>query len=144
MPEQIGLDMKLYRNSGTYASPTWVLVDNVADLKGPDSMGEAVIGIRGKAYEQYEPGLRKVSFDWDMIKDETDTNFSALRTAYGAKTLTEFAFANGAIATTGTKYFRIECKLFEFSRDESLEGANKYHVVAKPCWSANVPSYVTV
>lgn len=143
MAEQIGLDMLLYRNTGTNGSPTWALIENVGDLTGPDSMDKIELPRRKTAIKQYEPGQRDISFEWDMIKDETDTQFTALRTAYAAKTLTEFAFANGPIATAGTKYFRVECKIFEFSRTEPINGANAYHVVAAPCWSANVPSYVT-
>ena len=143
MAEQIGLDMLLYRNTGTNGSPTWVLIENVGDLTGPDSMDKIELPRRKTAIKQYEPGQRDISFEWDMIKDETDTQFTALRTAYAAKTLTEFAFANGPIATAGTKYFRVECKIFEFARTEPINGANAYHVVVAPCWSANVPDYVT-
>jgi hypothetical protein len=28
----------------------------------------------------------------------------------------------------------MECKITKFERNESLEGANLYSVVAKPCW----------
>ena len=55
----------------------------------------------------------------------SDADFAALLTAYQNRTMVEFAFADGVIATSGTKYFRIECKLFEFSRNEALEDAKK-------------------
>ena len=147
MSKQVGLDMYLYRNTNTFASPTWAIVENVRDLTGPDSFAEADVSRRNtgaSAFKQSEPTLREVSYEWDMVHDPSDADFAALLTAYAARTLTEFAFADGPIATTGTKYFRIECKLFEFSRNEALEDANIYHVVAKPCYSANAPSAVTV
>jgi hypothetical protein len=149
MSKQVGLDMYLYRNTGSYGTPTWVVVENVRDLNGADSMAEADVSRRGTAvtgsgFKQNEPTLREMSFDWEMVRDEADADFTALRTAYAARTLVEFAFADGAIATTGTNYFRIECKIFGFERSEPLEGPNTYKVTAKPCYSANAPLLVTV
>lgn len=143
MSKQVGLDMMLYRNSATYGSPTWVLIENVRDLTGPDSMGEADVSIRGNGLKLSEPTLEEVSFEWDMIHDPDDADFNAVKAAYEGKTLIEFAFADGPIATSGTKYLRIETKVFKFDRAEPLEGANVRSIVAKPCWGAR-KSLVTV
>lgn len=147
MPKQCGLDMYLYRNTNTYASPTWVIVENVRDLTGPDSFAEADVSRRqtgGTPIKQSEPTLREFSIEFDMVYDLTDTDFAALQTAFAARTLVEIALADGAIATTGTRYFGLEMKIFEFSRNESLTDANIYHVVMKPCYSNNAIRTVTV
>lgn len=144
MSKQVGLDMYLYYNSGTYGSPTWSLISNCQDLKGPNEFAEANVSRRGSGYEQMEPSLIKAQFDWTMINDATDTAFAAMKTRYYARTLTELALADGPIATTGTIYFRIECKLFKFERDEPLEGAASYAITAKPCYSSNAPGFTTV
>jgi hypothetical protein len=145
--------MKLYYNAGSYGSPTWTEVTNCRDLTGPDSFGEADVSRRGAGFKQYEPTLRDVSFEWEMVKDDTDTPFTTIKTNYAAKTLTEFALADGAIGTAGTTgsggtagsiYIRFDCKIFKFERNESLEGANLYSVVIKPCFSAHAPAYATV
>lgn len=144
MSKQIGLDMKLYRNTGSFAIPVWTLIDNCRDLSAPDSMSEADVSRRASQYRQTEPALRDFSIEFEMVQDATDTNFTSIRTAYAARTLIEFALADGLIATVGTIYFRIECKITEFSRVEPLEDANIYSVKAKPAFSANVASLVTV
>jgi hypothetical protein len=151
MGKQVGLDMKLYRATG---SPAWNLIDNVRDLTGPDSFSEADVSCRAVGIKLTEPALRDISFEWEMVYDETDTDFTTLRTAYAAKTLVEFALADGLIGTAGTtgsggvagsKYIRVECKIFKFERNEALEGANLYSVVAKPCYSsAAAPTIATV
>lgn len=151
MGKQIGLDMKLYRATG---SPAWNLVDNVRDLTGPDSYSEADVSVRAAGIKLTEPALRDISFDWEMIYDENDADFVAIRTAYAAKTMIEFAFADGVLGTAGTtgsggtagvKYIRVECKIFKFERSEALEGANSYAVTAKPCYSADdAPTVQTV
>jgi hypothetical protein len=144
MSKQVGLDMDLYYNSGSNASPVWVPVSDCRDLTGPDSFAEADVSRRAAGFKQTEPTLRDASFEWEMVYDPADSAFAALKTRYAAKTLTELALADGPIATSGTIYFRIECKLFKFERNESLEGANLYSVSAKPCYSQNAPSIVTV
>lgn len=151
MGKQVGLDMKLYRATG---SPAWNLIDNVRDLTGPDSFSEADVSVRGVGIKLTEPALRDISIEWEMVYDETDTDFTAVRTAYAAKTLIELALADGLIGTAGTvgsggtagaQYIRIECKIFKFERNEALEGANLYSVVAKPCYSAaSGPTVTTV
>ena len=136
--------MKLYYNAGTYGSPSWTLISNVADLELTDEFLEAAVSRRADTFDAVEPSLRKFEASWGMISDLTDTAFAALKTNFGARTLTEFAFADGAIATTGTVYFRIECKIFKFARKEPLSGPVTYDVVVKRCYSSNAPSIVTV
>jgi hypothetical protein len=151
MGKQTGLDMKLYRATG---SPAWNLIDNVRDLSGPDSFSEADVSVRGIAFKMVEPALRDMSIEWEMVYDETDADFTALRTAYLAKTLVTFALADGLIGTAGTsgsggtagsQYIQVDCKIFKFERNEALGGANLYSVVAKPCYSsAAAPAVTTV
>lgn len=149
MSVYVGIDMYLYRNTASYATPTWVIVENVKDLTATDTYAEADVsrratGTAAAGIKQLEPTLREISIEWDMIRDEADTDFTALRTAHAARTLVDIALASGLIATVGTNYFRVECKLFEFGRNEALEDANIYHVVAKPCYSVNGATITTV
>lgn len=134
MGHQVGLDMNLYYNNNTFASPSWIELTDVRDLTGPDSFSEADVSRRLSGRKQTEPGLRDISIEWEMVYDVTDTGFALIQTRYYARTLIEFALANDNIVTTGTEYLRVECKLFKFERNEGLEGANLYSVVAKPCW----------
>lgn len=144
MSTQIGLDMKLYYNTSNYASPSWSLISDVRDLTAPDVFKEADVSRRAAGFNQYEPTLRDFSIEFDSVYDYSDTAFAALLTRYAAKTLTEFALADGLIATNGTHYLRVECKLFKAERSEPLEGANVYSFMAKPCYSSNAPTFVTV
>ena len=133
----VGLDYLLYRNTGTYGSPVWALMNNVQDEKEGSALAEAELNSRKSKEVQKEPTLIERVFTWSMIKDETDADYVALRTAKDARTLVEFAFANGAIATTGTTYYRQECKLFGWEDEKPLTGGVVTSVTAKPCRSAN-------
>jgi hypothetical protein len=140
----VGLDMLLNRNSAAYATPTWVEVKNVRDLSGPDSMGEADASSRRVKVKQFEPTLEEIAFEWEMIYDPADADFVAFQTAYRTRAKVDLAFSDGPMATSGTNYFRIECKIFGFERSETLEGMATRKVTAKPCYSANAPVATTV
>ncbi len=137
----VGLDFITYRNTGTQGSPVWALLSGVQDLKRGSQLGEAELNSRKSKDVLKEPTLNEKQFAWSMIKDETDTDYTALRTAKDARTLVEFAFANGPIATTGTTYYRQECKLFGWDDEEPLTGGVVTSIVAKPCKSANASSW---
>ena len=46
---KLGMEAKLYRNTGTYALPTWVELTNVKDLTLNLEAGEADVTTRGNA-----------------------------------------------------------------------------------------------
>jgi hypothetical protein len=106
----VGLDMTLYYNTGTFATPTWVLITNVRDLKHGQALGEADVLIRGPTSgakrKLTEPLLIEDVFNWEMVYDETDTAFIALRGFKENRTMVEFAFMNGPVATSGSSGFR--------------------------------------
>jgi hypothetical protein len=135
MGKQVGLDMKLYYNSASYAAPTWVLINNVRDLTGPDAFSEADVSTRKLGMKETEPALRDISIEWEMVYDDQDTTgFVQMQTNYYNRSVTELALADNLIATSGAHYLRVTCKLLKFERNEALEGANLYSVSAKPCW----------
>lgn len=138
MSKQVGLEMKLYRdNGGGYGTESWLEIENVRDLSAPDAFGEADVSRRDSGMKQTEPTLRDVAIDWEMIHDPADADFTAVQSAYYAKTAIVLALANANIATAGTEYLAVECKILKFERQEPLEGAVTYSVTAKPCWPGN-------
>src|SRR5258705_8310717 len=117
----VGKDNKLYRNTGTFGSPTWGLVPNVIDLKKGSKRTMATFKNRSRDEEVYQPAHRARDFSWGMETDETDTDYVAIRAAHEGNTPMEFAFANGLIATAGTVYTRVTCYVEEFGEDEPGE-----------------------
>jgi hypothetical protein len=140
----LGMNAKLYRNSGTYGTPVWVEVTDVKDLKMTLEAGEGDVNTRGNAgWEAVAPTLKKVSIEFGMVYDPTDTNWTALHTAWLASTPIEFAVADGVIATTGTQYFRATCAILKFDQDEALDGVIHNDVSIKPTRATNAPAWVT-
>lgn len=138
MSKQVGLDMLLYYDdAGGWETEDWTEIDDVRDLSAPDSFSEADVSRRASGLKQTEPGLRDVSIEFEMVYDPSDGGFAAIQAAYYGKTPIILALANDDITQNGTEFFAAECKILKFERNEPLEGANTYSVMAKPCWPGN-------
>ena len=140
----MGFNGKLYYNTGTYAAPTWSIINNVGDIKVTDEADESEMGLRsGAGFSYFFAGLRKLSWEWDSIYDLADTAIAALKTNYAARTPTEFLFADQAVATSGATGIRATCQIFKFPRVEELNKPMIYQIAVKPTYSANAPSVFT-
>jgi len=106
MSLKVGQDHKLYYNTGTNASPTWVLICIVGDVSLNISIGNAEIDLRCSNYLMGLPAKIEAGLDFTMARDIGGTIHDALRAIALARTPTQFAVANAAIATTGTQYWK--------------------------------------
>lgn len=145
MGVKLGLDAKLYRNTGTQAAPVWNEIKNVRDATLSLEAGEADVTTRGNAgWRATVATLKDGSVEFDMVWDTADDDFSAIRDAFLNHTALEFAVMDGDIATAGTQGLRATCAVTSFSRNEALEEAITVSVTVKPTYSANPPVWMTV
>lgn len=141
----LGLDAKLYRNTGTYATPVWDEITNVRDLTLPLTHGEADATTRGNGgWEAIVTALKKASVDFESVWDTADTDFAALLAAWVARTVIEFAIMDGDITVPGKQGLRASCQVVNIDRAEPLDGVQMASVSIKPTYSANAPSWYTV
>lgn len=141
----LGLNCKTYQNTGTYGSPTWTLRGNVRDVNINLETATADVTTRGgNGFRQVAPTLSEGSIEFEMIYDTTDALYTALNSAYLNRTLIDMAFADGVIATVGTRYFRAEFAVTNFTLNQALEEAVKVSVTLQSGFSANAPTFVTV
>jgi hypothetical protein len=145
MSSKLGIEMKLYRNTGSTESPTWAELTNVKDVNVDFSKGEADVTTRASAgWKSYRGTLKEFSADFQMVYDPADTSFAAIEAAFMDNTALDLAFADGPIATSGTRYIRTACEVFGFKRGESNEDAVMYDVTVKRTHSLTPPTFVTV
>jgi hypothetical protein len=145
MAVKLGLDAKLYRNTGTYSSPTWNDIPNVKDVTLNLEAGEADVTTRGNnGWRATVATLKDGSIEFDMVWDTADTDFAAIRDAFLNRTAIEFAVMDGNITVAGSQGLRATCMVTKFSRSEPLEQAIMVSVTIKPTYSANAPSWLVV
>ena len=144
MGVKLGMDAKLYRNTGSYASPVWNEVKNVKDVTLNLEAGEADVTTRGNAgWRANIATLKDASLEFEMVWDTADDDFTAIRTAFLTNAAIEFAVLDGPVATSGSQGLRASMAITNFSRAEPLEEAIKVSVTAKPTYAANPPEWMT-
>ena len=110
--------------------------------------GEADVSTRANNGWRATVGtLKDASLEFEMVWDTGDTDFTSIRDAFLNNTTVEFAVMDGLITgagSSGSQGLRATFRIASFSRNEALEEAITVSVTAKPTYSANPPSWMTV
>ncbi len=144
MSVRLGLDAKLYRNTGTYAAPTWTEIGNVKDVTLNLEKGEADVTTRANNGWRATAGtLKDASIEFQMVWDTEDEGFQAIQSAFFDDEPIEFAVMSGPMNDPESEGLRASCDVFSFTRNEALEEAIMVDVTIKPTYSANAPQWIT-
>ena len=148
MGVKLGLDARLYLNSGTYASPTWSRLNNVRDLTLNLETGEADVSTRGnEGWRATVSTLKDASLEFELVIDPEDSGFTSIVNAFLQNEPVEFVVLDGPISgegSVGSQGLRATFRIASFSRNEALEEAVTASVTAKPTYSENAPVWMTV
>ena len=141
---RVGVNQKLYRNTGTWASPVWNEVTIARDVSLGLSQSKAEIKARLSGYAMTLPGIKSAPLEFDILADTSVDDYNVLRDAFINGTLIGFAVADDAIATVGTDYWKGEYYVHGFALDQKLEDAEMVKVTCDLAYSANVPIWIDV
>jgi len=145
MGQKFGYEAKLYRNTGTYASPVWNEVPNVKDLSVDIGADEADVSTRKNAgFKATAQGLKDAPVEFGMVWDTEDLDFSAFQDAFFDGTPIEVAVMDGDIAVAGSEGLRATMAVMGFSRNEPLGEALSVAVSLKPTYADNPPEWHVV
>lgn len=111
---KVGNDLKLYYNTGTDASPTWVEIDKVGDVTVNINIAEAEVDLRISNWVLNLPAKLSGSIDVALASDIGGTVWDALRALALGRTQAQFASANADIASVGTELFKAFCFFSSF------------------------------
>lgn len=134
MSTRHGFEHKLYRNTGTFGSPTWDLVPNVRDMETAQAMSKTEVSIRGNRAKLYAPGQLDYGLNWQMVYDPADADLTALRTAFFTGATVDLMDMDGLIATSGTLGTRSVSHLFGLGNSKPLDGAAVFDVETAPAY----------
>ena len=148
MSTKLGLDAKVYRNTGSYGAPIWSEMPNVRDLTLNLTKGEADVSRRGSGGWDAMRGARKsASIDFDLLhRDGIDdtADRDVLRDSFLSGDPIDLAIMDGDIDTAGTEGLRAVMEVFSFTRNETQTEAITYTVNVKPTDSDNPPEWLVV
>lgn len=145
MPVKKGYLAKMYRDTGTFGSPTWNEVDVVKDIAYTyvkESL-EASTRASGKVKE-YEPGRGDFTITGKIRSDEDSADFVAFETAFLADSLLDIMILDGGSTVNGSRGYRMEFKLHKLDEDQAEDGILYREFELKPCISSNAKQSVLV
>lgn len=144
----LGYNAKLYRNTGSYGSPTWDECPGVKDLTLNGERDKVDVSTRGGGgFREYVPGLADHSVSFNMNWDNADSDLTTIRTAFSSATANslEFLVLEGGSATSGNQGLRAKMGVFGFTRNEPLDGALTVDVELAPIKNGDAaPAWYTV
>lgn len=139
----IGQECKAYYNTGTHASPTWVLIADAQDVRiATNEWGEAELLSRASSFAKYKPTIRRIAIEIDYVFAMGTTVWQSLLNAFHAKTVREFAIMDGAIATTSQQGLRAFCNIFSMPVDQPQEDWVTVTLGLKPAYQVESSAVV--
>jgi hypothetical protein len=144
-----GKTAKLYRNTATNASPTWVEVPEIRDLDLPMQADQVDDSDRCSNFKKYSQCLVDLGISGNMTYRNGNANCEAIRDALLAGTVIEWAAMDGDITASGTTGIRFFGLVFSADRGQPLTDSMTVALEIKPTYheeSATViePSEYTI
>jgi len=136
MAHKMGWEQKLYRNTGSFGSPTWDLVTNCRDLTLTGSASKNDASTRLSRVKTYAAGQIDLGFNFQMVYDPADTDLTAIRTAFYAQTALDLMDLDGLAATSGSLGVRAVCQIFSMEKGEPIDGIATYDIEAAPTYDS--------
>lgn len=144
MAAKMGFTGKLFYFAGLLSgTPTWTEATNVKDLTKTGSATEVDTTTRASAgFKSTDAGLIDAGISFEIQYDTADGFFSALRTAFFARSTVAIKCLDGGTATSG-KGLVFDGAVTQFEISEPLDGAMTVSVTIKPSERGTAPSWQT-
>jgi len=132
MTRKRGLDGKVYRNTGTWAAPTYVEITFVQDVDITIDRDEMESDDRGTDFTGFMYGNKKAGVELNLSYLNDDPAYALLRDAFLNGTLIELAIMDGDITTSENEGLHAEFEVASFGRPEPKDGEMMTKITVKP------------
>ena len=139
----ISENAKIYYNSGSYGSPTWVEITLVKDVTLNLEKSDIDVTTRGSGgFSEYANGLVDASVEFSLLYNTADAAFTAIKTAFFDKSNVEVLVLDGEYGVIGNQGLRADMLVASFTRNETLGEALMVDISLKPIANDDsVPSW---
>lgn len=124
MGARASLDCQLLRNTGTYASPTWVEVKNCRNPGVPKGKTMAeVTSRRHGGFKAFLGTLKEFGLEFEMNTDDADTHYAAFEASYWSGTVLDLLVLRPPNTDGDRKGVRMqmECETFDEKQDQESQ-----------------------
>lgn len=130
---KLGLKCKAYRNTNTFASPTWSAINCISDFQVAPKWDEAEASSRETRLKLALKTLLGLEITGKLrASDANDANYTAIVAAITGDQQLDLMILNGASTTDGVTGFRASFQLFDATEDQGLGSVVYDQVVLKP------------
>lgn len=141
----LGINCKLYRNTGSYGSPTWTAIDLVSDATLTPTWDEADGSARVSYGKQTSKTLIGIEVSAKVRASLTDAGYLALLSALNSQsTLLDILVLDGPSTTNGVQGYRADFGVFGAPEDQAMGSVIYRDFTLKPGISDNLLKAVTV
>jgi hypothetical protein len=121
MAARASINGKIFRNTGTYATPTWNEVPNVRNPGIPKgkTMSEATTRKHG-GLKAFIGTLKEVGLEFEMNTDDADADYTAFEDSYWNNTVLDLLVLRGP-NTAGEKGVRLQMEVETFDESQDQE-----------------------
>ena len=146
MAAKHGIDAFLARNTGTFASPTWVELTGVNEVTPNGGWDMAEIITRASRVKFGAKTLIDVGFTFRILCDDADTGYTALMTAFRSLTATiDLLLLDGPVTTLGSFGYRFIAQLGQGAQPQPPDDVLWREFTATPYpQSSDVPQFAEV
>jgi hypothetical protein len=137
MSSRLGFECYAYRNTGSWASPTWNLLDGVRDATLNLKKDTADASSRRSKWKLIRSAMRDGSIEIEMLWDRADPDFAALLTAWLNDTQVDCVFLDDPVATTGAQGPRAWYEVVDLTRSEPLNDTVKAKITLHTAYPQN-------
>ena len=134
MTLRVGNDNKFYYNTGTDASPVWVLIEIVGDVTLDQGVNEAEVDLRILDYVVNLPSKKTTGVTATIANHFGNAVFDALKTIFENKTKTQYAISDIAIATSGAEFFKLFAFASAWPWAQATQEMSQHEVTLSPAY----------
>ncbi len=116
----LGIKAKLYYNSSSYGSPSWVEVDIVQDCTLNFAWDEGAADDRSDAAHRMVKTQYALDVSGNLKKRISDTAYEYLADLAISRAVGDFLVLDGPRTTVGQRGFRFDGQLFSATEDQGL------------------------
>jgi hypothetical protein len=138
-----GIDCKVYRNTATYGSPTWALVNPTIEVTVNLENSTFDASNRDSNYRLQLPALTDISVDFRFHKDKDDADFLALETAAQTRANLDLLILDGLQTVGASDGWRILGFFSSWTESQPLEDAITVDATYVPAAVANAVAVAT-
>lgn len=142
--QKLGLNaICYYRIGGVHGPGDWLPLNNLKDLTLNLESGEADVTTRGaKGWRLKVATLKEASIEAEMLYDNADPGFTAVKNAYFTNSLIGILALDGPLTVVGNEGLMTDASVLSLTRDEKLEDALSAKVKIVPTYSTQPPQWV--